>query len=66
MHPPDGTRIAWQRRNGSGRTHVIDRGDTLSTIAEQYDTSVNQLIRHNGLDSAVIRVGQTLKIPGSS
>lgn len=66
VHPPDGTRIAWQRRNGSGRTHVIDRGDTLSTIAEQYDTSVNQLIRHNGLDSAVIRVGQTLKIPGSS
>ncbi len=66
VHPPDGTRIAWQRRNGSGRTHVIDRGDTLSTIAEQYDTSVNQLIRHNGLDSAVIRLGQTLKIPGSS
>lgn len=66
VHPPDGTRIAWQQRNGSGRTHVIDRGDTLSTIAERYNTSVNQLLRHNGLDSAVIRVGQTLKIPQSS
>lgn len=66
VHPPDGTRIAWQQRNGIDRTHTIDRGDTLSTIAERYNTSVNQLIRHNGLDSAVIRVGQTLKIPGAS
>ena len=66
IHPPDGTQIAWQQRNGLGRTHVINRGDTLSGIAEQYNTSVHQLIRHNGLNSAVIRVGQTLKIPGSS
>lgn len=66
VHPPDGTRIAWQQRNGVNRTHTIDRGDTLSTIAERYNTSVNQLIRHNGLNSGVIRVGQTLKIPGAS
>ena len=66
VHPPDGTRIAWQQRNGLGRTHIIDRGDTLSGIAERYNISVNQLKTHNGLNSAVIRVGQTLKIPGSS
>ncbi|MFZ5652926.1 MAG: N-acetylmuramoyl-L-alanine amidase [Pseudomonadota bacterium] len=66
IHPPDGTRIAWQRRNGLGRTHVIDAGDTLSDIAQRYNVSVRQLQTHNGLDSAVIRVGQTLKIPGSS
>lgn len=66
IHPPDGTRIAWQRRNGLGRTHVIDAGDTLSGIAERYNVSVHQLKTHNALDSAVIRVGQTLRIPGSS
>jgi len=68
VHPPDGTRIAWQQRNGHGlgRTHIIDRGDTLSGIAERYNISVNQLKTHNGLSSAVIRAGQTLKIPGSS
>ncbi len=66
VHPPDGTRIAWRQRNGIGRTHIIDRGDTLSGIAERYNVSVNQLKTHNGLNSAIIRVGQTLKIPGSS
>lgn len=66
VYPPDGTRIAWRQRNGLGRTHIIDRGDTLSGIAERYNISVNNLKTHNGLNSAVIRVGQTLKIPGSS
>lgn len=63
-HAPPNTLLA-ERRNGNGGTqHVIRRGETLSGIASQYQLSVNQLRRHNGLRSDVIRVGQVLEIPG--
>ena len=41
----------------------VQRGDTLSTIAARYDTSVNELRRHNGLHGDTIRIGQALSIP---
>ncbi len=45
------------------RTHVVSRGDTLSGIAARYRVSVEALRQHNRLESDVIRVGQTLKVP---
>ncbi len=62
--PPAGTKLA-ARKPGSGSVHVIARGDTLSDIAERYSVSVDELLRHNGLTSTRIRVGQRLKIPTS-
>jgi LysM repeat protein len=47
--------------------HVVQRGETLSSIARRYGTSVNTLVRANGLRNAnFIWVGQRLTIPGSS
>ncbi len=63
-NPPAGTLLA-ARLGGSERVHVIANGDTLSGIASQYNISVRQLQRHNGLKNTRIRIGQRLKIPTS-
>jgi peptidoglycan lytic transglycosylase D len=45
--------------------HSVRRGETLSTIAAHYHTSVGAIARLNGLRSVnFIKPGQRLKIPG--
>ncbi len=45
--------------------HQVRSGETLSTIAARYHTSVNAIARLNGLRSVhFIKPGQRLKIPG--
>ncbi|WP_299939933.1 N-acetylmuramoyl-L-alanine amidase [uncultured Microbulbifer sp.] len=61
-HPPADTWLAAQRGGGAQR-HVIVRGETLSGIAARYKVSVAALKKANGIDTSVIRVGQTLNIP---
>lgn len=44
--------------------HRVQKGQTLLTIAKQYNTSVEQLARANQIkDTSAIREGQVLKIP---
>ena len=43
--------------------HLIQHGDTLSTIAKHYDTTIVTLQRLNGLPGTIIRVGGNLIIP---
>jgi len=44
--------------------YVVQAGDTLGTIAQQFDVSVESLMAANGLtDPNVLSVGQTLVIP---
>jgi LysM repeat protein len=48
-----------------GRVHVVQRGETLYSIAVRYGTSVSALVQANGLRNAnFIYVGQRLTIPG--
>ncbi|QIL90464.1 AMIN domain-containing protein [Microbulbifer sp. SH-1] len=60
--PPAGS---WLASNGSrtDRKHTIARGDTLSGIAARYNISVGDLKKANGMETSMIRVGQTLTIP---
>lgn len=44
----------------------VRSGDTLGKIAQRHRTSVSRLMAWNGLRSTRIRVGQTLKVPGSA
>jgi len=44
-------------------TYRVRRGDTLSSIARRFDTTVAALKRANGLYSSFLKVGQTLTIP---
>ena len=49
----------------TGGAHIVGRGETLSAIAARYGTTVDALVRANGLASAnMIYVGQRLTIPG--
>jgi LysM repeat protein len=50
-----------------GAIHVVQRGETLASIARRYGTSVSALVQANGLRNAnFIWVGQQLRIPGAS
>lgn len=44
-------------------THTVAKGDTLTSLAKKYNTSVDSLKSANGLRSDTISLGQTLKIP---
>jgi len=43
--------------------HIVQRGQSLSTIAKRYGTTALQLKVHNHLKSNALSVGQKLKIP---
>ena len=43
--------------------HRVRRGQTLSTIARRYRTSVRAIMRANNMRRSLIRVGKRLKIP---
>lgn len=64
-HPPPGSFLAWKQGQGGDEllTYVIERGDTLSEIANRYEVSFEDLKKVNGLRNDRIRVGQVLKIP---
>ncbi len=63
-NPPANTYVAWRKQNvGSQVTVEVKRGDSLSLIAARYGLSVQALKEFNGLDSDVIRLGQTLEVP---
>lgn len=46
-----------------GSSYVIQRGDTLSTIAKRADLSVGEIKAANALDSSMIVAGKSLSIP---
>ncbi len=46
-----------------GQHYVVQRGDTLSEIAQAHGVSVHNLKAYNGLDGSAIRVGQVLQLP---
>jgi Tfp pilus assembly protein FimV len=49
----------------SGQTYVVRSGDTLSAIAQRFDTTVQAIVRANDIsDPDIIDVGQRLRIPG--
>jgi LysM repeat protein len=50
-----------------GSTHIVRRGESLSSIARRYGTSVSAIVRANGLRNPnYIWTGQRLRIPGKS
>lgn len=48
-------------------THTVVQGDTVSTLATRYGTTVTAIVNANSLDArAFIRVGQVLTVTGGS
>lgn len=64
-NPPADSRIAMEVGRNPVRQvrHVIERGDTLSEIAERYNVSLAAIRAANKISGNRIRVGQTLQIP---
>lgn len=64
--PPEGTLVAWQKANNQGpdRQYVVQRGDSLSLIAQRHNVNVSQLRAANSLRGDIVQLGQTLTIPG--
>lgn len=52
-----------QQARAEPRRHKVQRGDTLSEIAERYRVESARLRRANGLEGDMLRVGQVLQIP---
>ncbi|MEC7816402.1 MAG: N-acetylmuramoyl-L-alanine amidase [Pseudomonadota bacterium] len=67
--PPPGTLLAWQKSQNRGTASVsqyrIRRGDTLSAVARENQTTVSELMRFNGMSDDRVMVGQTIRIPSS-
>ena len=50
--------------NGSNSNlYVVQRGDSLWSIARKYNVSINEIRMINNLNSDVLMIGQTLIIP---
>lgn len=62
--PPSETYIAWLKDQGDKTTsYTINRGDTLSDIANRFQVSVAAILEHNDLASPTIKIGQKIHIP---
>ncbi|WP_233496405.1 MULTISPECIES: N-acetylmuramoyl-L-alanine amidase [Corallincola] len=59
--PPEGSLYA----SLHPRTHTVRSGESLSVLAQRYNTSVTQLKKTNQLKSDMLRIGQVLTIPSS-
>lgn len=56
---------AGKTESSFGSEYVVQRGDTLSRIAERTGTSIAALRSVNGLRNDLITVGQKLRLPGT-
>jgi len=52
--------------SGNGNSHIVARGETLTSIAKMYSVSVSDLQKFNHIDNPLkLLAGQTLQIPPS-
>lgn len=54
------------RRSPSPVTHVVQKGDTLFSLARRYNTTVDAIRKLNNLKGNSLAVGKRLRLPGSS
>jgi LysM repeat protein len=53
-------------KSGNGNTHVVSRGETLTSIAHMHNVSVSDLQNFNHIENPTkLQAGQTLLIPPS-
>ena len=50
----------------STNTYTVKSGDSLYKIAQNYNTTVNELISLNNLSSTALSIGQVLKVPSTT
>ena len=64
LRPTATPRLSPSASPAASRTYTVKRGDTLSSIAVRFGTSVRAIQELNGIaNPSIIRVGQVLQIP---
>jgi len=53
-------------KTATDRTHKVQKGDTLSSLARQYGTTVAEIRRSNQLKEDSLKIGQLLRIEGAA
>lgn len=52
-------------KRGKGSVHTVKKGETISSLARRFRISQKDLIAANDLQSGIIRIGQTLRLPSA-
>jgi membrane-bound lytic murein transglycosylase D len=59
---PAASRASRPAASSSARTHVVQSGETLTSIARRYGTTIAEIKRLNGMTSDRIRAGQRIRV----
>lgn len=59
-------KVSYEENIGEMNFYEVKGGDTLYSIALQYNTTVDTLMKNNDLTSSFLQIGQVLKIPTKS
>lgn len=64
IYPP----VDFEEKSNAGyTTYVVKKGDTLSGIANKYNTTYQELAKYNNISNPnIIQVGQVIKIPSNN
>ena len=54
-----------QKKNQDTNAYIVEKGDTLYSIAKKYSTTVNKIKELNNLKSDTLSIGQEITIPSS-
>ena len=54
-----------QKKNQDTNAYIVEKGDTLYSIAKKYSTTVNKIKELNNLKSDTLSIGQEIIIPSS-
>lgn len=58
--------IPKKKETESGSTYTVKSGDTLYSIARNFNATVNELMMLNNLTTSVLSLGQILRVPSST
>ena len=57
--------IPIQKEQEEAGIYTVKSGDTLYSIAKEYNTTISELMNLNNLKTATLSIGQQLKLPGT-
>ncbi|MEK4306499.1 MULTISPECIES: 3D domain-containing protein [Oceanobacillus] len=66
IHPKDVIKVSESGEDGEETVYTVEKGDTLSAIAKEFNVSVSDIKEWNNLSSDIIVIGNELSINGTA